>query len=156
MTTPETEIIRDILGRIAALRVSLEDAIGFAGPVPVDDAAFAGQDKLQRVASTALIKIVEQLEDQLARLFRTILQALAVDTTGWFAQDTANRMEQLGIVADAATWVDIVKLRNRLVHDYPLRPEAQLSRLREAHAAASVLNDSAEKVVKFLTDRGLL
>lgn len=150
------EIIADIVERIRALRTSLDEAFELAGPIPADETAFDAMGKIERVASTAAIKVVEQLEDQLARLFRSILQVLLVDTDGWFAQDVANRMEQLGIVADANAWVSVIKLRNRLVHDYPITRAAQLARLKEAHDASTILHDSADRAVAFLKHRGLL
>jgi hypothetical protein len=150
------EIIADIVERIRALRVSLDEAFELAGPKPIDEAAFEAMGKIERVASTAAIKVVEQLEDQLARLFRTILQAMLVDTDGWFAQDIANRMEQLGVVANANAWVGVIKLRNRLVHDYPISRGAQFTRLNEAHDASVILHDSADRAIAFLKDRGLL
>ena len=153
--SPEAEIIADIVTRLVALRASLTDTLDLTGPVPVDRVAFEKLTKIERVASTSLLKVVEQMEDQLARLFRTILQALAVDTGGFYAQDYANRMEQLGIVQDAGRWVGIVRLRNRLVHDYPIDPAAQFSRLKQAHEATSFLLDTTERALAFLKDRNL-
>lgn len=153
--TPEAEILHDIVQRLKALRASLSDTLDLTGPVPADQAAFDGLGKIERVASTSLLKVVEQIEDQLARLFRTILNALAVDTTGLYAQDIANRMEKLGIIDDAGRWVGVVRLRNRLVHDYPIDLAAQFSRLKQAHEATSFLRDTTERALAFLNDRNL-
>lgn len=155
MSSPEQDVIVAIAERIGALRLSLSDTMDLAGRAPpADMQAFNAMPKIERVASSALIKSVEQLEDQLARLFRTILRELTVDTTGWFAQDTANRMEQMGLVSDADRWVEIVKLRNRLIHDYPLDQEAQFKLLREAYAAAAFLDETSTRAIAFLTERG--
>ncbi len=155
MTSPEGEIIGDIVERIQLLLVSLDEAFELAGPVPDDLPTFEARGKIERVAGNAAIKTVEQLQDQLARLFRTILQALAVDTSGLFAQDIADRMEQLGVVVDAARWMGVIRLRNRLVHDYPIGREVQLGRLKEASGAAVVLRESAARALAFVRERKL-
>jgi hypothetical protein len=149
------EVAEDLRIGLAALVVSLNETLDLTGPAPVDQPAFASLDKIQRVASTSLLKVVEQLEDQLARLFRTILQVRAVDTKGLYAADYGNHMERLGLLDDATRWVGVVKLRNRLVHDYPIDPAAQLSRLKQAHEAAPFLRDTAGRTLAFLNDRNL-
>ena len=102
------------------------------------------------------LKTVEQLEEQVARLFRTILLLNAVDVGGLFARDIADRMEALGIIDDAARWTEMVKLRNRLVHDYPLSREARFARLQEVIAAVSYLDGTAAATLTYLQKTGLL
>ncbi|MGJ3628136.1 hypothetical protein AB5I41_16365 [Sphingomonas sp. MMS24-JH45] len=46
-------------------------------------------------------------------------------------RDYANFAEGLGMV-DKLAWTTIIRLGNRLVHDYPLQPEAQLELLSQA------------------------
>ncbi|MFD1952294.1 hypothetical protein ACFSGX_16085 [Sphingomonas arantia] len=153
--TPEGEIAEDLRIGLTALVISLNETLDLTGPAPVDQPAFEALDKIQRVASTSLLKVIEQLEDQLARLFRTILQSRAVDTKGLYAADYGNHMERLGLLDDAGRWVGVVKLRNRLVHDYPIDPATQLSRLKQAHEAAPFLRETAERTLAFLNDRNL-
>lgn len=154
MTSPEGEILARVAERVEALLIGLDEAIDLAGPVPADLAAFEARSKIQRVASKGLLKTVEQLEEQVARLFRTILRDLAVDLSGWYAQDIANEMQRLGIVDDAAAWVGVIKLRNRLVHDYPLDRPSQYAKLAEAYAAAVLLRETAVRTLAFLRQRG--
>jgi uncharacterized protein YutE (UPF0331/DUF86 family) len=156
VSSPEAEILSDVSKRIEMLLSSLSDALEFAGVAPKTSDEFAQKTKLQKLASTALIKSIEQLEDQLARLFRTILMALAVDSHGWYAQDVANQMAQLGIVAEADDWVRVIKLRNRLVHDYPLDADAQMEKLTSAYWAASMMQESAARAFKFIAERHLI
>ena len=150
MTEPQDDILGAIAKRIRSLVIALDEDAQALGPVPADQAAFEAMTVQSRVGSRALLKTVEQLEDQMMRLFRTILRMRDVDTCTMYARDFANRMEAAGIVANTDEWMQIVKLRNRLVHDYPLSRESQFTKLVEAVAAAAVLRASAERALAYI------
>jgi uncharacterized protein YutE (UPF0331/DUF86 family) len=150
VTEPEDDILEAIAERIRSLVIALDEDAQALGPVPADLAAFEAMTLQSRVGSRALLKTVEQLEDQMMRLFRTILRMRDVDTSTMYARDVANRMEAAGIVAGTDEWMQIVKLRNRLVHDYPLSRESQFTKLVEAVAAAAVLRASAERALAYI------
>jgi hypothetical protein len=156
MIAPTAELVASITARIAALLLALEEDLAVSGQQPTTFADYEGRDASQRVGSRALLKTVEQLEDQLARLFRTLLHMLDVDTSGWFAQDIANQMEKLEIVADAGQWMRVVKLRNRLVHDYPIDPEAQFLKLVQGYEAVDILRDCARRAQAFIKQRKII
>lgn len=156
MIEPTAELVTSILDRIAALLLALEEDLAMSGDMPTSLANFAARDASRRVGSRALLKTVEQLEDQLARMFRTLLQMLDVDTSEWFAKDIANQMEKLGLVADAGQWMGVVKLRNRLVHDYPIDQDAQFLKVVEAYKAMNILRDCALRTQVFIEQRNLI
>lgn len=156
MTSPESEVLALVAERISALVISLDEALQVAGPAPATLQSFGQRSMIERVASKSVVKSVEQVEEQLARLFRTILQVRAIDTNGWYAQDIANHMEKIGIVADAATWVNVIKLRNRLVHDYPIDPQSQFSKLLEAYKAADFLRETAGRAIAYVKEHDLI
>ncbi len=145
-----------ILARLDVLIVALEEDVEALGSLPADMVGYRAMNRSQRVASRALLKSVEQMEDQLARLFRLLPKLMLTSTTGWFAQDYANFAEKLGIVESSFAWTAIIRLRNRLVHDYPLQPEAQLELLSQAHAAVPLLVSTARAARSFVENEGLL
>jgi uncharacterized protein YutE (UPF0331/DUF86 family) len=153
MIEPTAELVASIAARIETLLLALEEDLAMSGQAPATFAEFESRDSSQRVGSRALLKTVEQLEDQLARMFRTLLQMLDVDTSGWFAQDIANQMEKLEVVADADQWMGVVKLRNRLVHDYPIDQETRFLKLIEAYEAVDILRDCARRTQAFIEMR---
>ena len=77
--TPERAIASTLAAAAEAVAVGLDEALELLGPVPTSVEQFAALDKLQRTAAAALLKRVEQLQDILARLFRTALIA----ATAW-------------------------------------------------------------------------
>lgn len=150
MTEPEDEILGLICDRVQSLNVALDEDMRLIGPVPADLPAFAAMTEHARVGSRALLKTVEQLEDQLMRLFRTILQVRAVDTKDMYARDVANQMEALEIIDSADDWMAVVKLRNRLVHDYPLTSEARFAKLVEAVQATAILRAATQRALTYV------
>lgn len=154
--TPEHILIVKLAQAAEAVADGADEALTLLGPLPDDAAAFASLDVVQRTAARALLKAVEQQEDVLARLFRTFLSAEAFDTVPMTARDVANIMEKLGGIDDAYVWSDLVKLRNRLAHEYPVSPTAQLERVREAAEAVPVLRSILVSTTRLLSDRGHL
>ena len=141
--TGEGEILSAILARLEALVLACDEDQEALGPVPDNLASFSALPRGRRVASRALLKTVEQMQDQLARLFRLLPKLRAIDTVGWYSQDYANFAEKQGVLEDGLGWSEIVKLRNRLVHDYPLTAEAQLDALTRANAIVPTLRAAA-------------
>ncbi len=150
MTAPEDDILAVICDRVQSLITALDEDMRLLGTVPADLTAFNAMTEHGRVGSRALLKTVEQLEDQLMRLFRTILQARAVNTKDLYARDVANRMEALRIIDSADDWMAVVKLRNRLVHDYPLTREARFAKLAEAAKATEILRAAAQRALTYV------
>ncbi len=54
-----------------------------------------------------------------SRLFPEILEALAESVTDLPFIDILNRLEKLGILDSAFTWIQLRKIRNDISHEYP-------------------------------------
>ncbi len=103
---------------------------------PMTVTTLAGLTDLQERELDGLLKQVENLLDILsARVFRGILLAEDVDVAELLPRDIANRMETYGVLADATHWSMLVRLRNKLAHEYPLDPVDQAERLNAAFDA---------------------
>ena len=152
--TGEAEILWAILARLEALLLACDEDQEALGSMPSDVSTFLAMPPSRRVASRALLKTVEQLQDQLARLFRLLPKLRAVDTVGWYAQDYANFAEKQGVLQDGLGWSEIVKLRNRLVHDYPLTTEARFEALAQAWAVVPTLTAAARAARNFANTEG--
>ena len=152
--TGEGEILSAILARLESLLLACDEDQEALGPMPSDVSGFLAMPPSRRVASRALLKTVEQLQDQLARLFRLLPKFRAIDTAGWYAQDYANFAEKQGVLEDGLGWSEIVRLRNRLVHDYPLTAEAQFDALARAHAIVPTLTAAARSARIFANKEG--
>ena len=154
--TPEQEVLTDQLSAIAAVERSGRETMPLIGEMPADDAAFAQMTPLQRMAATAGLKQFEQLEGLLSGLFRAILRTLGVRLKGLYPLDIANRMAELGILDDPHRWVAIVKLRNDLVHEYPLGSSERYDRFITACDALPFLFSAAEHAHRVVVARRLL
>ena len=122
------------------------------GEAPDDLAEFDQMASHRRSASRAVLKSFEQIEDQLARAFRVIPQLMAVDARRWFARDHADFMERWGVLDNAADWTKIVKLRNELVHDYPLKADVQFARLLQAVGHLPLMLEIHRRLALFVRD----
>jgi hypothetical protein len=151
--SPELDLVHGLLDRARVLAVGLDEAAALVGPMPLEVARFGALDVVQRAAATALLKRVEQMEDVMMRLFRTLLRLEAVDTAELFNRDVANHMEKLGILPDAARWMTVVRLRNRLVHEYPIGQGEQLERTNQAYAAIPILKEALAATINRLETR---
>jgi hypothetical protein len=154
--TAEQEVLADQLAAIAAVVASARETLPLVGTMPRDDAAFAAMTPLQRLAATAMLKQFEQLEGLLSGLFRTALRASGVRLKGLFPRDVGDRMVELGVIDDAAHWVALVKLRNELVHEYPLGTSDRYDRFAAAFDAFPFFFDAADRARRMVVARGLL
>ncbi len=154
--TPEQEIIADLLGAAVSIRSAAMDALSLIDTMPADEAAFDAMTPMARVATTAMLKSFEQLEDTTNGLFRAILRTLGVRLKGLYPLDVANRMEELDVLDDPARWVAIVKLRNELVHEYPGEAALRFTRMIDAHASLPFLFDALTRAERLIRARHLL
>ena len=150
MTSAEHDILELLLRRLDSLRRSLADDLSWMGEVPETLAEFDSMESYRRSASKAVLKSFEQIEDQLARAFRLLPKLMLADTTRWYARDYGDFMEKLGVIDSAAKWSEIVRLRNELVHDYPLDPQIQFDRFKQAVASLPALQEAHRRLVSFV------
>jgi hypothetical protein len=126
------------------------DAMPFAG----DD--LEELDLIQRTAATAFLKRFEQLQDLIARAARAIAGWTGVATGSMTHRDIANWLEKHALVTDAEAWMVAVRLRNRLVHEYPIEEEEQVLRLNESWALMPMLRTVTDTLGSFAEQKGLL
>ena len=127
-----------------------------ADVLPVTEDELEGLPVFQRIASVALLKRYEQLQDMLGRLFRAYLSWEAEDVREMTRRDQANKLEKLGIFSDADAWISAAELRNRLVHEYPVDEAEQISRVNDTWIAAADLVAAYQLLRARLADRKLL
>lgn len=153
---PEQEVLTDLLDAAGMIVRSAREATPLAGPPPEDDTAFAAMTPVQRIATTALLKQFEQLEGTLSSLFRAVLRTLGVRLKGLYPQDIANKMAELGVLDEPGRWVEIVKLRNDLVHEHPLGSSERYDRFVDALRSLPFLFDAADRAGRIIVQRGLI
>ena len=149
-------MVRKLVDAAVAVAAGADDALDLLGPMPVDVSAFVALDRVRRTAARALIKAVEQQQDVIARLFRTLLIAEGYDVSGMTGRDIGNVMEKIGGLDDAYAWSDLAKLRIRLAHEYPVSASAQFERVREAAGSVPKLRTIIDDVAAFAGRKGYL
>lgn len=118
--TAEQEAFRDLQLAIDDVLAGVSEAKQLMGDLPADPAAFASLGLIQRTAARALLKCVEQVQDLLARALRMLSILEQVEVAGLSPRAIADRAETLGILDSSDRWSALVRLRNQLVHEYPL------------------------------------
>ncbi|MEG8039756.1 hypothetical protein QP166_10545 [Sphingomonas sp. LR60] len=136
--------------------ISAHDALGLLPELPENPDAFAELPVVARVASVAVLKEFEQLQDTLNALFRTTLRALGVRLKGLYPLDIGHRMEELDVLDDADRWLAIVMLRNELVHEYPTEAVDRVARLRAAIGHFPFLFDAAARIERAIERHDLM
>lgn len=154
--TPEQEVVADQLEAIGAIVRSARETVPLIGAMPANDAEFEVMTTLQKIAATAMLKQFEQLEGLLSSLFRAVLRTLGVRLKGLYPLDIANRMSELQILDDPRRWLAVVKLRNELVHEYPLGTSERYDRFAEAFASLPFLFETAKRAERFVAERRIL
>lgn len=145
----EQDAFFDLLVAIEDVLAGVSEAKQLMGDLPADPAAFAQLDVVQRTAARALLKCVEQLQDLLARSLRTLLILEQVEVAGLSPRAIADRAETLGILESSDVWSALVRLRNQLVHEYPLPRLQQYARLSDAWFGAEDLRSIAASITHY-------
>ena len=137
--TPEQEVLSDLLAQVNASIAALDDTLALVEPFPATLDAYEARSVIQRISGTALLKQIEQAEDGLARAFRAVLRMLGQSLKGLYPYDIAAHMIELDVLDTPEPWVELVKLRNELVHEYSLPSVSRLRRLIRAYDAVPFL-----------------
>ena len=73
-----------------------------------------------------LIYRFSKLQDIMgSRLFRQVLEVLGEDVSGIPFIDILNKLEKLGLIDNAETWINLRQTRNSISHEYPFAMEEQ-------------------------------
>lgn len=87
-----------------------------------------------------------RLQDALAdKLLPALLESLAEPVGP--AIDNLNKAERLGCIRSVEAWIDVCRLRNRMIHEYVRDPAELASALTAALAAVPLLADAASAMV---------
>ncbi|MBB3347682.1 MULTISPECIES: hypothetical protein [unclassified Sphingomonas] len=156
MTAPEGVLLTKLTTALDSVLRGADVAARILGTLPETAVDFAALDDLRATGARALLKAVEQAQDLLARIFRTYLIAEQIDISEMTARDIANRMEKYGMLADAAAWSGLVRLRHRLAHEYPVSPTEQRERVFDALAAVPLLRSIRDGLLPTLHTKGYL
>lgn len=154
--TPEQDILHDLLEQADRSAAGLAATVGMIADFPADEAAFDAMSDLTSMATTAMLKQVEQLEGALHGAFRVALKMMGVSLKGLYPLDIGERMAELDVIDEGATWLAAVKLRNELVHEYPFDLTSRFVRTRAAFDMAATLRNATVRLRRFATERKLL
>lgn len=149
--------IRQLFDRCAALLTGVDEVlVDLVALTPFTVERFQSATRHQRVASVALLKRMEQVQDVLARLLRALAAWQGRDAAALTMRDLGNLAEQLGAVAHAEEWMALVRLRNRLVHEYPLEEAEQVARVDACWIMTGVARDMTRRLRAYAADQGLI
>ena len=155
MRRPEA-IAASLLAGAERVMAGLAELTPFlGGQLPSANDDLSGLAVVSRIASIALLKRFEQLQDQTARLARLAIELELERTDRVTVRDLANAMERRGIVGDADRWVDLNNLRNQLVHEYPVATRERVDRVNECWAATPLRIDAHQKLRAHLLAQGV-
>lgn len=103
-------------------------------------AASSVRDRRTAESLDAFLKRFEQTTDHiLRRLFPALVAAAEIEYLVRPLLDVLDQLHRLGVIDDPATWVRMIDLRNRLVHDYALDAALLAGELNAAWGAAPML-----------------
>lgn len=150
-------MIRAAVARCDRIVAGVGDLRPFLDPVlPIAGSDIDGLPVVERIATIALLKRYEQLQDMLGRLFRAYLDWEAEDVRAMTRRDQANQLEKLRVIKDADDWVEATELRNRLVHEYPIDEDEQLERVNTCWSAIFRLIEAYDGLRVRLAQRGIV
>lgn len=139
-----TEALDATEAMIASLRLSLDEVRAW---MPLTPEAAAALPRINRVILLAFIKSFEQLQDALSRRAARAYLAQKEDLSRVSARDAYDLLEKHGAIADADRFWDMLQLRNRLTHAYPMGAEKQAEQANDAFRLAPALIEEAERLV---------
>lgn len=147
-------MLRAAFHRAARVIEGYGDLCPFLSAVlPATDAGLRELPVVERIASVALLKRYEQLQDLIGQLGRAVLAFELEDARGMTRRDFANWLEKLHVVEDADDYIAANELRNRLVHEYPLDEDEQTGRVNASWAGFPDLVAMVEALRKHMLTR---
>jgi hypothetical protein len=124
----------------------------FAAPIDAAWVSALANEPEAAERMEAFVSRFGRMQDTIAdRLLPRWLQALAEQPGSLI--ETLNRAERLGVLANAAHWLEARKLRNRLVHEYMEDPEDFAAGLNAASRYSMMLMDTYNQVRDFALRR---
>ena len=155
MTDIET-LARKALRRCRLVSAGVDELIGPLAPaLPFAGGDLAALSLDERTAALAFLKRFEQLQDLTGRLCRITIAFEGEDATELTQRDLGNWLSKDGFVGETVDWLAMSRLRNRLVHEYPLEEEEQVSRLNHVWAFMPALRTITGALDDHLVKKGL-
>lgn len=109
-------------------------------------------DPERAVRLEAFVSRFGRMQDTIAgKLIPYWLQALAEPIASQI--ENLNRAERLGVIEDVERWLELRRLRNRLVHEYLERPEDFAEGLRVARDDSRMLFDAYNRIRAYAEQR---
>ena len=125
--------------------------------LPMSAAGMQDMPRERLVQIDAFLKQFENAQDIVQRrLFRAVLMAEGESIRGQPVAEIADQLQARGALSSAAEWKALAEPRNRLIHDYPLDPDIQASRINAVADAVPVLVDTVDAVKRYVDRQGLL
>ena len=118
-------------GRLFAQAMTAERAAGLATDIDLAERVDAFVARFGRLQDTVADKLLPALLDWLAEPVGPAI-------------DNLNRAERLGWLASADTWLELRRLRNRMIHDYVRDAEELAQALSRAHDTVPLLIAAAQ------------
>lgn len=135
----DRDALAELLQALDEVAAGFDEAFAVLGGVPDDAEALQRFQASERLAARSLLKSVEQMQDLLGRTIRATLVIEQVDLAGLSPRAWADRAESIGALPSSDEWSALVRLRNELVHEYPLSPAQRLLRLSDAWTSVAAL-----------------
>ncbi len=136
-----------------ARHLAQTDARLFSEPFTPEKAERLEEDVALAERVDAFVTRFGRLQDTLGnKLLPRYLQALG-ERPGAFI-DNLLLAERLGLVPDAERWLQLRKLRNRMIHEYIEDPGLLAEALQEGHEAVPQLEAVARNLVAAVRARG--
>ena len=98
---------------------------------------------------------LESFSAKFARMQDTVIDKLlpqllkAAGETPMAAIDNLNRAERLGFITDTDSWLEMRRLRNRLVHEYTDSPGDMIPALKRAYIFTEELHNTYTAIVGY-------
>jgi len=123
--------------------------------LPFDDHTIDCLSDVELAVVDQLLARFGQLQDTMGRsLFPAMLELTKEPVVLVTFIDQLHRLEKLGAIASADSWLELRELRNALTHEYPDEPSLQAATLNKTVQAAAtllaVLNRSEKYAEKYL------
>jgi len=131
----ESEHLQTTDGRLFALPMTPERAASLRSDIDLAERMDAFVARFGRLQDTVADRLLPELLDWLAEPVGP-------------AVDNLNRAERLGWIRSVDTWLEVRRLRNRMIHEYVRDPVELASALTAAHAAVPLLADAAAAMAR--------
>lgn len=126
----EAEHLQTTDGRLFAVAMTHERAASLRADIDLAERTDAFVARFGRLQDTLADKLLPALLDWLAEPVGPAI-------------DNLNKAERLGWIGSVDAWIEVRRLRNRMIHEYVRDPAELASALSAGHAAVPLLTNAA-------------